>query len=87
MRSGYPGIDISQVIFAGAILLVLLGFAFWGWQTHRRLKKVEQTLRDFRELEPEGYEEEETTDEFSEGARLEADEEGARRRHILEHEA
>lgn len=87
MRSGYFGIDLSQIIFAGAILIVFVGFAIWGLNTRQRLKKIEEALalRDFRELEPEGYEEEETTDPFSEGARLDADEESARQRDIREH--
>ncbi|MBE0428758.1 MAG: hypothetical protein IBX61_02675 [Thermoleophilia bacterium] len=85
MQSGYPGLDLAQVIFAVAMLMVLIGFAYWGWQAHGRIKKLERQLRDFKELEPEGYEEEEGTDALSEGARIQADEEQARQRDILEH--
>jgi hypothetical protein len=85
MQSGYFGLDLSQIIFAGGVVFVFIGFAVWGLRTRRRIQKVEQMLRDFRELEPEGYEEEETRETITEGGRLEADEEVARQRDILEH--
>ncbi len=85
MESGYIGLDLAQIIFAGAVIIVLIGFAVWGFRTRRRLDKVEKELRDFRELEPEGYEEEDTLDTISEGARLRADREAAQQRDILEH--
>lgn len=85
MQSGYFGLDLSQIIFGGAVIVVLIGFAYWGWLTRRRIQKLEKELRDFRELEPEGFEEEPDLDAFSEGARLDADEALARRRDIVEH--
>lgn len=85
MNSGYFGLDLSQIIFGGAVILVFIGFAYWGWLTRRRIQRLEQALRDFRELEPEGYEEETSVDPFSEGARLDADESLARQRDIVEH--
>lgn len=85
MESGYFGLDLSQIIFGGAVILVLVGFAYWGWLTRRRIQSLEEALRDFRELEPEGYDEENVADPFSEGARLDADESLARQRDIAEH--
>jgi len=85
-QSGYIGIDLAQIIFAIAIVIVLIGFAVWGWRTSQQIKKVETMLRDFRELEPEGYEEPRTLDTISEGARLKADAEAARERDIIEHQ-
>ena len=85
MSGSYFGLDLSQLIFAGGILMVFIGFAVWGLHTRTRIKKLEDSLRDFRELEPEGYEEEETTDATSEGARLKADAEAARERDLVEH--
>lgn len=84
MESGYFGLDLSQIIFGGAVILVLIGFAYWGWLTRRRIQKLEEALR-LRDLEPEGFEEESSVDPFSEGARLDADETLARRRDIVEH--
>jgi len=85
MESGYIGLDLSQIIFGIAAIVVLIVFALWGYNTHQRVKKLEEAMRDFRELEPEGYEEEETLDTTSEGARLKADSEAARERDIIEH--
>jgi len=36
MENGYFGIDLSQIILGGAILLVFIGFAIWGVRTSRR---------------------------------------------------
>lgn len=36
MQSGYFGIDLSQIIFGGAVILVLIGFAVWGFRMTRR---------------------------------------------------
>ncbi len=83
--SGYFGIDISQIIFAGVIIVVLIGFAYWGWTTRQRVKKLEEAMRDYRDIEPEGFEEEPVTDPFSEGAMLDADDAVARNRDIAEH--
>ena len=83
--SGYFGLSLAQVIFAGFVLLVFIGFAVWGFRTHSRIQRLEAAVRDFRELEPEGFEEEATTETFSEGGRLSADEEAARQRDFLEH--
>lgn len=83
--SGYFGIDLSQIIFGVAVIIVLIGFAYWGWLTRRRIQRLEQAMRDFRELEPEGFEEESAVDAFSEGARMDADEALARQRDIAEH--
>jgi hypothetical protein len=85
MESGYVGLTLAQIIFAAAVILVFIGFAIWGLKTHGRVRKLEAALRDFRELEPEGYEEEETLDTISEGARLRADSDAARERDIIEH--
>ena len=85
MSASYFGLDQTQLIFAGGILRVFIGFAVWGLHRSTRIKKLEDSLRDFRELEPEGYEEEETTDATSEGARLKADAEAARERDLVEH--
>lgn len=81
--SGYPGIDISQLIFGGTMIIVLIFFAAWGITVSRRMSKMEKDMRDFRELEPEGYEEEEGLDTMSEAARLKADSEAARQRDIV----
>ena len=87
MQDIFWGIDVAQLIFAGIIIMILVGFATWGFRTRDRIDKLEEMMRqrDFRELEPEGYEEESAVDAFSEGARLEADEEVARERDIIEH--
>lgn len=85
MDSGYLGLNLAQIIFAIFVLLVFLIFAVWGFRTRRRIKKLEAAVRDFRELEPEGYEEEETEEIFSEAGRLTADAEAARQRDIREH--
>lgn len=38
MGSGYFGIDLAQIIFGGAVILVLIAFAVWGFRTtHRRV--------------------------------------------------
>lgn len=86
MKSIYWGIDVGQLIFAGIMLMILAGFATWGYRTRSRIKELEAIVfkRDFRELEAEGYEEDAAVDAFSEGARLEADEQVARERDILE---
>jgi hypothetical protein len=84
MQDIFWGIDVSQIIFAGIMVAVLIGFAIWGFRTRDRINKLEAQVRDFRELEIEGYEEEATVDAYSEGARLEADERGARERDIAE---
>jgi hypothetical protein len=89
MQDIFWGIDVAQLIFAGLMIAVLIGFATWGFRTRDRIKELEAIVasRDFRELEPEGYEEETTVDAFSEGARLEADEQLARERDIADHNA
>ncbi len=85
MQSGYIGLDLAQVIFAVAVVMVLIGLAVYLRRTLQRVQKVEQQLRDFRELEPEGFDEEDTLDTISEGARIRADEEAARQQDIVEH--
>jgi hypothetical protein len=87
MQDIYWGIDAAQLIFAGIIIAVLVGFATWGYRTRGRIDELEAIVmkRDFRELEAEGYEEETAVDAFSEGARLEADEQVERERDIIEH--
>ncbi|HZD40269.1 MAG TPA: hypothetical protein VE131_06070 [Terriglobales bacterium] len=84
MQSGYFGIDVSQMIFAGVMVLLLIVFGIWAIQIRRRVKIIEKQLRDFRELEPEGYQEPKTLDAISEGARLETDEQLARESDVLE---
>jgi hypothetical protein len=83
MESAYFGIDVAQFIFAGVAVLALLVFGIWSIATMRRIKRIEEAIRDFRELEAEGFEEEEGTDAFSEGARLEAEESLARQGRAL----
>lgn len=87
MKDIYWGIDVGQLIFAGVMILILVGFATWAYRLRERVVKLEEIIRkrDFRELEPEGYDEEGSVDAFSEGARLEADEKAARERDIMEH--
>jgi len=87
MQDIFWGIDVAQLIFAGIMIMILVGFATWGYRTRGRIERLEAIVakRDFRELEPEGYEEETMVDAFSEGARLEADEQLARERDIIEH--
>ncbi|MHB1391156.1 MAG: hypothetical protein ACYCXF_08005 [Thermoleophilia bacterium] len=36
LMNGYFGIDLAQMIFGGAVILVLIGFAVWGFRTTRR---------------------------------------------------
>ena len=83
--ASYFGLDLSQIIFAAAVIMVLIGFAIWGMRTRTRIKKLEETISDFRDLEPEGYDEEEDIDAISEGARLKADSDAARERDIIQH--
>lgn len=80
------GIDAAQLIFAGIMILILIGFATWGLRAQSRIRELEDKVfqRDFRELEEEGFEEESAVDAFSEGARLEADEQLAREQDIME---
>lgn len=87
MQDIFWGIDVAQLIFAGVMIMILVGFATWGFRTRERIRELEEIVfkRDFRELEPEGFEEETGVDAFSEGARLEADEQVARERDIIEH--
>jgi hypothetical protein len=85
--SGYAGLDISQVIFGIMVLVVFALFMVWGLRTRKQIKNLERQLRDFQELEPEGYDEEGQVDALSEGAMMEADEEAARQRDALEHGA
>lgn len=86
MTSIYWGLDVGQIIFAVVMIMVLIGFATWGYRTRERIRELEEIVlkRDFRELEAEGFEEENTVDAFSEGARLESEEQQARERDILE---
>lgn len=77
MNSEFLGLTVSQFIFAGLVFLIFVAFAIWGLRTRRRIDRLEKELRDFRELEPEGYEEIEPLD-ISEPARMEAEEEAAR---------
>lgn len=45
MQSSYFGIDLAQIIFGGAMLLLLIGFGFWGLQSlHKPDKKDEHDL-------------------------------------------
>lgn len=86
MDNSYLGLNIAQYVFAFVILIIFIGFAVWGFRTRQRIQRLEEALRDFRELEPEGYEEEETLDSFSEGARLQADTEAAVKDEALRHQ-
>ncbi|MCL5882882.1 MAG: hypothetical protein M1539_02735 [Actinobacteria bacterium] len=86
LDNSYLGLNIAQYVFAFVILLFFIGFAVWGYRTRQRIQRLEEALRDFRELEPEGYEEEDTRDSFSEGARLQADEEASLQNEALKHQ-
>ena len=39
MQSSYFGIDLAQIIFGGAVLLIFIGFAFWGLQSLHKAYK------------------------------------------------
>lgn len=59
----YWGIDMGQIIIALLFLLVFAGFALWGYRNlHQRVTKVEKSMEEvhqvYRDIEPEGYEEE-----------------------------
>ncbi|MHB0914333.1 MAG: hypothetical protein ACYC5A_11140 [Thermoleophilia bacterium] len=84
MKSIYWGLDVGQIIFAAIMIMILIGFATWGYRTRERIRELEEIVlkRDFRELEAEGFEEETNVDAFSEGARLEAEEQMAREQDI-----
>lgn len=84
MKSIYWGLDVGQIIFAAIMIMILVGFATWGYRTRERIRELEEIVlkRDFRELEAEGFEEETNVDPFSEGARLEAEEQMAREQDI-----
>ncbi|MFA5801321.1 MAG: hypothetical protein WC911_02480 [Thermoleophilia bacterium] len=43
MENGYFGIDLSQIILGGAILLVFVGFAIWGIRTsHKKPRNTQK---------------------------------------------
>ena len=63
MNDSYLGIDLGQIIIALLFLLVFVGFALWGYRNlHQRVTRVEESVdevnRAYRDIEPEGYEEE-----------------------------
>lgn len=43
MQSSYFGIDLAQIIFGGAVLLLFIGFAVWGLQSLRRSDKRDKS--------------------------------------------
>lgn len=43
MQSSYFGIDLAQIIFGGAVLLLFIGFAVWGLQSLRKSGKSDES--------------------------------------------
>lgn len=63
MNDIYAGIDLGQVIIGLLFLLIFGLFVLWGFRSlHSRMseveKKVDHVHRSYRDIEPEGYEEE-----------------------------
>ncbi|MHB1324852.1 MAG: hypothetical protein ACYDGS_04060 [Thermoleophilia bacterium] len=42
MQSSYFGIDLAQIIFGGAVLLLFIGFAVWGLQSIHKPDKSDK---------------------------------------------
>ncbi|MBK5226040.1 MAG: hypothetical protein JJD96_05650 [Thermoleophilia bacterium] len=45
MQSSYFGIDLAQIIFGGAVLLLFIGFAVWGLQSLHKSDKSDERER------------------------------------------
>lgn len=63
MDNIYWGIDLGQIIIGLFFLLIFGLFVLWGFRSlHSRVseveKKVQHVHRAYRDIEPEGYEEE-----------------------------